>query len=175
MKSAYLVVAMLLGATQGALYSDPQHYMSDEQLALEDLSIFTTEDLENLNVEEAIKMIEDNKVNRAHSQLRMKNVKHIEHRMNVWEEKVALLEEMQALVEQNGAEFKEELLGDVQESEDQIKRMMKYDIESFIAKENAITEFEAKKEAEQYAQLSWAEKFDKKIDDLETQVEPMMA
>ena len=68
--------------------------------------------------------------------------------MNVWEEKVSLLEEMQTLAEENKAEFNEELLSDVQESEDQIKRMMKYDIESFIAKENAITEFEAKKKAD---------------------------
>ena len=67
MKSAYLVVAMLLGATQGAIDSDPQHYMSDQQLALEDMSIFTTEDLEDLKVEEAIKMIEENKANKAHS------------------------------------------------------------------------------------------------------------
>lgn len=55
---------------------------------------------------------------------------------------------MQTLAEENKAEFNEELLSDVQESEDQIKRMMKYDIESFIAKENAITEFEAKKKAD---------------------------
>ena len=41
--------------------------MSDKQLALEDLSIFSTEDLENLKVEEAIKMIEENKAKRAHS------------------------------------------------------------------------------------------------------------
>lgn len=153
MKSAYMVVAMLLGASASLT-----EYKSDAELdQLELRNFYRQEDLEELRMKEAAelvkeskdfecdlkKMTRDQKVNCVDiKQDRLQNSMHLEHRMELWEEKMAKVEELKSLIDASPELVDEQMIMTAQNAKMQVRRSMKYDIDSFMAREALLAERE---------------------------------
>lgn len=91
MKYTAAVLALLLGATQQKVSIDKLNfYPSDKQLDEMDLSYYKPEELDNLEVATAMNLMQNTKKT-PHS---IKNMKHLEHRIEVWQQKQELLDLM---------------------------------------------------------------------------------
>jgi hypothetical protein len=130
MKTAAAILCLFLGATQSKVDVEKLNfYPSDEELENMDISFYSAEELETLDTQNVQDLLK-NKLESEHSQ---RNVQHLEHRIRVWEEKskiVDLMKEKSLDAEADG----EDIIGMVDEAEMDLKRIMKFDMDNFMAK-----------------------------------------
>lgn len=102
-----------------------------------DLSFYKTEELDNLGVNVAMDIM----ANHEKTPHTIKNIEHLQHRITVWEQKQATLDLMkEKMLEAEDDE--EDIIGMVSEAETDVYRIMKYDIDSFMAKQEQIDHYE---------------------------------
>ena len=135
MKSAFFVVACLLGAAKSAAFK------TDEQLDELDLSSYSEEALKNFNIKDTLQLIKKNKV--SDSKMKKNNLSFMEHRLEVWEDKLAKLDKMESLMDAKPDEVDQEVLDMYHEAELDIKRILKYDMDNYVAEDEAINELES--------------------------------
>merc|ERR1719329_364944 len=91
MKYAAAVLALLCGVTQQKVdVQKLNNYPSDEELNTMDLSYYKTEELDNLGVNAAMDLM----ANHEKTPHTIKNINHLQHRIEVWEQKQATLDLM---------------------------------------------------------------------------------
>lgn len=101
-----------------------------------DLSYYKTEELDNLGVNAAMDLMANHKKT-PHT---IKNINHLQHRIEVWEQKQATLDLMKEKM--LDAEDDLDVITMVSEAETDVYRIMKFDIDSFMAKQNQIDQYE---------------------------------
>merc|ERR1712224_320087 len=67
---------------------------------------------------------------------------HLEHRMELWEQKMAMVEELKTLIDASPELVDEEMILTAQSAKMEVRRSMKYDIDSFMAREAVLAERE---------------------------------
>lgn len=101
-----------------------------------DLSYYKTEELDNLGVNAAMDLM----ANHEKTPHTIKNINHLQHRIEVWEQKQATLDLMKEKM--LDAEDDMDVIEMVSDAETDVYRIMKFDIDSFMAKQNQIDEYE---------------------------------
>ena len=170
MKTAAAILCLLVGAAQGKVNVEKLNfYPPDEELDSMDISFYGAEELNNLETQNALDLLKKQKINTVHSK---KNANHLKHRVEVWEEKqkiVALMKEKSLEVEDDD----EDIIGLVDEAEMDLKRIMKFDIDNFKAKQNQIELYEKEtakmavdidNEEEEDEKLGYLQSFAAKVD-----------
>merc|ERR1712032_647478 len=114
------------------------YYPSDKELNTMDLSYYKTEELDNLGVNAAMDLM----ANHEKTPHTIKNINHLQHRIEVWEQKQATLDLMKEKM--LDAEDDMDVIEMVSDAETDVYRIMKFDIDSFMAKQNQIDEYEQK-------------------------------
>ena len=146
MKSAIFVVAMLLGTTAASM----KEMKTDEELNELDLSFYSEASLNDLRINEAKKALaapieNQSEINKKYTvaqkikcaeikQDQLTNAVHMRHRMDVWDEKLDKVDKMNELVEANEEIADAELIEMVEESDMDLRRVMKYDVDSFLTR-----------------------------------------
>lgn len=80
---------------------------------------------------------------------RLTNVVHMRHRMEVWDDRMEKVGKMKMLVDANEEIINEDLVQMVLHSEEGVKRTMKYDVDSFLARQINLSEDECVDEVEE--------------------------
>jgi len=110
---------------------------------------------------------------------------HLQHRIEVWEQKQATLDIMKEkmVLMADVADDEEDIVGLVSEAETDVYRIMKFDIDSFMAKQSQIDQYEEeqqqvnkkpKDDEEEEDDLSYVQKLAAKIDHYDNKMSNVM-
>lgn len=132
-----VVLALFLGASKQDVTMDKLDvYPSDDELEAMDLSFYDLAQLEDLGVDTAVELLQ----NRPDTEFSEKNAKHLEHRIDVWEKKQAEIELMKENMLMTVIGNNEDVFGQIDQAEINLQRVMKFDIDNYLAKQNQIDE-----------------------------------
>jgi len=111
---------------------------------------------------------------------------HLQHRIEVWEQKQATLDIMKEkmVLEADVADDEEDIVALVSEAETDVYRIMKFDIDSFMAKQSQIDQYEEEQQqvnkkpkdddGEEEDDLSYVQKLAAKIDHYDNKMSDVM-
>lgn len=134
-----MILALFIGATQQKVTEEKLNfYPSDEELEAMDLSFYELSELEDLGVETAVNLLQ----NRPDTPESEANAQFLEHRIDVWEKKQAEIELMKEKMLMDVIVVNTDVIEEIDQAEIKLNRIMKFDIDNYLAKQNQIEENE---------------------------------